>query len=67
MGAGYDWKTDWRFEEFPEGFIWDCCDRRQNEDPCIIRRHVAAGEPSPTTSEDEEDGKSEDEEFEHEA
>lgn len=40
----YDWTTDERWEEYPEGFIWSCCEERQDEGNCIVRRHMAAWE-----------------------
>ena len=43
-GDSYDWREDWRYEEFPEGFEWSCCKRRANEGNCIVRRHLAAGD-----------------------
>ena len=36
---GYDWTSDERWEEWPEGFIWSCCERRQDEGNCVVRRH----------------------------
>ncbi|KAK8024572.1 hypothetical protein PG993_012638 [Apiospora rasikravindrae] len=40
-----DVETDWRREEWPEGFIWDCCDQDCNNKGCIVERHVAAKPP----------------------
>ncbi|KAI1755674.1 hypothetical protein F4782DRAFT_527039 [Xylaria castorea] len=32
--------TDWRREEWPEGFIWQCCDEPHNATACQIQRHI---------------------------
>ncbi|KAK7947065.1 uncharacterized protein PG986_011386 [Apiospora aurea] len=40
-----DVETDWRREECPEGFVWDCCDRDCRSKGCIVERHVAAKPP----------------------
>jgi len=37
-----DWTTHWYFDELPEGFIYDCCQRRANEEPCVIQKHTPA-------------------------
>ncbi|KAE8326597.1 hypothetical protein BDV39DRAFT_205757 [Aspergillus sergii] len=26
-------------EEYPEGYIYECCERRANEEPCTVSRH----------------------------
>lgn len=39
---GIDVHTDWRREEWPDGFIWDCCDKNCNNKGCIVERHVVA-------------------------
>lgn len=26
-------------EEFPEGYIYECCEKRANEEPCTIDKH----------------------------
>ncbi|KAI0522207.1 hypothetical protein F5B22DRAFT_464451 [Xylaria bambusicola] len=33
-------ETDWRREEWPEGFIWQCCEEPANGTPCRIQRHI---------------------------
>ncbi|KAI1309647.1 hypothetical protein F5Y03DRAFT_68696 [Xylaria venustula] len=35
-----DPETDWRREEWPEGFIWQCCMEPSNGKPCLIQRHT---------------------------
>ncbi|ETS79020.1 hypothetical protein PFICI_08873 [Pestalotiopsis fici W106-1] len=47
--------TDWRREEWPEGFIWQCCDRHIKETPCVIQRHIAGpdGAKSPEGTDEE--------------
>ncbi|KAI8951813.1 hypothetical protein F4801DRAFT_543629 [Xylaria longipes] len=35
-----DVNTDWRREEWPEGFIWQCCDKPLNSTACQIQRHI---------------------------
>jgi hypothetical protein len=35
-----DWTEDWRYDEWPDGFIWGCCGRRGNEKHCTVRKHV---------------------------
>ncbi|CAJ2514115.1 Uu.00g022340.m01.CDS01 [Anthostomella pinea] len=37
--------TDWRRKEWPEGFIWQCCDRACNEEGCLVQAHIAADAP----------------------
>ncbi|KAI0195756.1 hypothetical protein EV127DRAFT_477475 [Xylaria flabelliformis] len=37
---GIDPYTDWRRESCPEGFVWQCCDRTIDEEPCEIQRHI---------------------------
>lgn len=32
--------TDWRREEIPEGFLWDCCDEDINGVCCVVQRHI---------------------------
>ncbi|KAI1323277.1 hypothetical protein F5Y16DRAFT_425252 [Xylariaceae sp. FL0255] len=32
--------TDERFEEWPEGFRWPCCDEPTHGKPCVIQRHA---------------------------
>ncbi|KAK8004810.1 hypothetical protein PG990_010847 [Apiospora arundinis] len=39
---GIDVHTDWRREEWPEGFIWNCCEKNCNNKGCIIQKHEAA-------------------------
>lgn len=35
-----DVDTDWRREEFPEGFVWSCCELRgPDSEPCLRSRH----------------------------
>ncbi|KAI3316946.1 hypothetical protein HD806DRAFT_516159 [Xylariaceae sp. AK1471] len=34
-----DVHTDWRREEWPEGFIWQCCGEPCNGKPCVVQRH----------------------------
>ncbi|KAB8221882.1 hypothetical protein BDV33DRAFT_202137 [Aspergillus novoparasiticus] len=35
--GGYD--NGEMLEEYPEGYIYECCDRRADEDPCTVSRH----------------------------
>ncbi|KAI0487592.1 hypothetical protein F4859DRAFT_465566 [Xylaria cf. heliscus] len=35
-----DVNTDWRREEWPEGFIWQCCNETLNGTACRITRHT---------------------------
>ncbi|KAI0458120.1 hypothetical protein F5B21DRAFT_461370 [Xylaria acuta] len=35
-----DYYTDWRREEWPEGFIWQCCDRPLDDTACRIQSHI---------------------------
>ena len=37
--------TDENREEYPEGFIWSCCERRGGEDACRIGKHIAEDIP----------------------
>ncbi|KAI8624878.1 hypothetical protein F5Y19DRAFT_280504 [Xylariaceae sp. FL1651] len=39
-GPYTDWESDWRRDEWPEGFIWSCCDQRDDKPPCIIQAHI---------------------------
>ena len=62
-----NWKKDWRFKEYPEGFYYRCCEAKSNEPPCIVQRHIPAGGASAaavkrSSSEgEEEDDEDEDE------
>lgn len=57
--SGRDWARDWRFNDFPQGFVWQCCGRDPTEQPCLIRKHLVDGQASPpsssTSSEDDHD------------
>ncbi|KAI0551432.1 hypothetical protein F4679DRAFT_539223 [Xylaria curta] len=35
-----DVHTDWRREEWPHGFVWQCCDGILNAAPCINQKHT---------------------------
>ncbi|KAI1420835.1 hypothetical protein F5Y12DRAFT_787957 [Xylaria sp. FL1777] len=35
-----DPETDWRREEWPEGFTWTCCEAHGDGKPCRIMRHI---------------------------
>ncbi|KAI0485238.1 hypothetical protein GGR56DRAFT_65326 [Xylariaceae sp. FL0804] len=32
--------TDWRREEWPEGFIWQCCEENINGPCCVVQAHI---------------------------
>ncbi|KAI0145451.1 hypothetical protein GGR57DRAFT_298627 [Xylariaceae sp. FL1272] len=32
--------TDWRRDEWPEGFIWDCCDEDCTSEGCVVQGHI---------------------------
>jgi len=39
--------NEWEYptkEEYPEAFIWDCCDQPGDQDGCIVSRHVPKSE-----------------------
>jgi hypothetical protein len=38
-----DIPADWRVEQWPEGFIWQCCQAYANGKPCEVQKHVATG------------------------
>ncbi|KAI0201699.1 hypothetical protein F4808DRAFT_35293 [Astrocystis sublimbata] len=40
IGPDIDVYTDWRREEWPEGFIWSCCDEDCNSKGCQVQRHT---------------------------
>lgn len=33
--------TDWRREEWPEGFIWTCCEQNCENAGCVVGPHIA--------------------------
>ncbi|KAE8411594.1 hypothetical protein BDV36DRAFT_301675 [Aspergillus pseudocaelatus] len=34
-----DYDNGEALEEFPEGYIYECCERRANEEPCTVDKH----------------------------
>ncbi|KAI1267811.1 hypothetical protein F5Y18DRAFT_271447 [Xylariaceae sp. FL1019] len=36
--------TDWRRKDWPEGFIWDCCDKDCNAEGCVVQGHIPVTE-----------------------
>lgn len=36
-----DGRTDLRFEDCPEAFVWSCCEGRGGDVPCVVRRQSA--------------------------
>lgn len=61
ISPDHDWEIDWRLTEYPEGFIWQCCQRREDEEPCIIRKHLGPEDRAPSSSEDDSEDESSDE------
>ncbi|KAI4592705.1 hypothetical protein KJ359_010464 [Pestalotiopsis sp. 9143b] len=42
--------TDWRREEWPEGFMWHCCETTLKDDkPCRVQKHIAARSDGPNS------------------
>ncbi|KAI1864421.1 uncharacterized protein JN550_008978 [Neoarthrinium moseri] len=39
-GIEVDPYTDWRREEWPDGFYWTCCDERLHGKFCIVQKHI---------------------------
>lgn len=69
--------TDFNREEYPEGFLWDCCEKRGDAKGCTSARHeVVSGKrrkyarsPDASSSDhesEEGEGESEDDEGEDE-
>ncbi|KAK8876816.1 hypothetical protein PGQ11_001762 [Apiospora arundinis] len=70
---GIDVHTDWRREEWPEGFIWNCCEKNCNNKGCIAQKHEAAvtlhgknGKTIILLDDDDDDDEEEGEEDEYE-
>lgn len=40
-GEYIDVNSDWRVDEFPDGFIWSCCEENAKGPPCVIQQHIA--------------------------
>ncbi|GAW16412.1 hypothetical protein ANO14919_058380 [Xylariales sp. No.14919] len=40
VGGSIDIETDWRREQCPEGFVWECCEERLNGKACVIQSHI---------------------------
>ena len=40
-GVDIDVNSDWRVEEFPDGFVWSCCEETTNGPPCVVQKHIA--------------------------
>lgn len=61
-----DVMTDWRREDWPDGFIWDCCDENCENKGCVIQEHVASKLPLVVVDDDSDDEEEEGDEFESE-
>ncbi|KAI0126606.1 hypothetical protein BJ170DRAFT_684192 [Xylariales sp. AK1849] len=40
-----DPETDWRVPEWPEGFLWSCCEKDAKGQPCVVQKHIAYAGP----------------------
>jgi hypothetical protein len=39
-GEEIDVNSDWRVDQFPDGFIWTCCEENAKGPPCVVQKHV---------------------------